>query len=80
MFLRCFVLGLGGLLMTNYIHSKNATVFRQRQSSNVLFRALVDASGRAKLYGITDQWIDPDLGLYELISILEASTPNLLIV
>jgi hypothetical protein len=40
----------------------------------------VDASGRAKLYGITDQSIDPDLGLYEPISILEASTPNLIIV
>jgi hypothetical protein len=40
----------------------------------------VDASGRAKLYGITDQSIDPDLGLYEPISILETSTPNLIIV
>ncbi len=40
----------------------------------------MDASGRAKLYGITDQSIDPDLGLYEPISILEASTPNLIIV
>ncbi len=39
----------------------------------------MDASGRAKLYGITDQSIDPDLGLYEPISILEAFTPNLLI-
>ncbi len=40
----------------------------------------MDASGRAKLYGITDQSIDPDLSLYEPISILEASTPNLIIV
>ncbi len=40
----------------------------------------MDASRRAKLYGITDRSIDPDLGLYEPISILEASTPNLLIV
>jgi hypothetical protein len=40
----------------------------------------VDASGRAKLYGITDQSIDLDLGLYEPINILEASTPNLIIV
>ncbi len=40
----------------------------------------MDASGRAKLYGITDQSIDPDLGLYEPISILETSTPNLIIV
>jgi hypothetical protein len=42
--------------------------------------ALVDALGRAELYGIADQSIDPDLGLYEPISIPEASTPNLLIV
>ncbi len=27
--------------------------------------ALVDASGRAELYGTIDQSIDPDLGLYE---------------
>ncbi len=40
----------------------------------------MDASGQAELYGITDQLIDPDLSLYELISILEAYTPNLLIV
>ncbi len=40
----------------------------------------MDASGRAKLYGITDQSIDLDLGLYEPINILEASTPNLIIV
>jgi hypothetical protein len=40
----------------------------------------VDALGRTKLYGITDQSIDPDFGLCELISILEASTPNLIIV
>jgi hypothetical protein len=66
--------------MTNCIHLKDAAVFRRRQSSDVLFGALVDASGRAKLYGIIDQSIDPDFGLYELISILEASTPNLLIV
>jgi hypothetical protein len=42
--------------------------------------ALVDASGRAELYDITNQSIDPDLGLYEPINIPEASTPNLLIV
>ncbi len=60
-------------------HSKDATVFCRQQSSDVLFGALVDASGRAKLYGITDQSIDPDLGLYEPINILEAFTPNLLI-
>jgi len=59
---------------------KDATVFRPRQSSDVLFGALVDASGRIELYGITNQSIDPDLGLYEPISILKASTPNLLIV
>ncbi len=40
----------------------------------------MDASRRAELYGITDQSVDPDLGLYEPISILEASTPNLIIV
>ncbi len=40
----------------------------------------MDALGRTKLYGITDQSIDPDFGLCELISILEASTPNLIIV
>jgi hypothetical protein len=79
MFLRCFVSGLGGLLMTNCIHSKDAAVLRPRQSSNVLSGALVDASGWAKLYGITDQSIDPNLALYEPISILKASTPNLLI-
>ncbi len=66
--------------MMNCIHSKDAVVFRQRQSFDVLFRALVDALGRAELYGITDQSIDPDLGLYEPINILEASTSNLLIV
>jgi hypothetical protein len=65
MFLCYFVSGLDGLLMTNSIHSKDAAVFRPQQSSNVLFRALVDASGRAELYGIIDQSIDPDLGLYE---------------
>ncbi len=79
MFLRCFVSSLGGLLMTDCIHSKDAAVFRPQQSSDVLFGALVDASGRAELYGITDQSIDPDLGLYEPISIPEVSTPNLLI-
>ncbi len=52
--------------MTNCIHSKDAAVFHPRQSSDVLFRALVDALRRAELYGITDQSIDPDLGLYEL--------------
>jgi hypothetical protein len=51
--------------MMNSIHSKDAAVFRPRQSSNVLFGTLVDASGRAELYGTIDQSIDPDLGLYE---------------
>ncbi len=51
--------------MMNCIHSKDATVFRPRQSFDVLFGALVDASGRVELDGITDQSIDPDLGLYE---------------
>ncbi len=51
--------------MTNCIHLKDAVVFRWRQSSDVLFRTLVDASGRAELDGIIDQSIDPDLGLYE---------------
>jgi hypothetical protein len=74
MFLRCFVLGLGGLLMTNCIHSKNTTVFRPQQSFDVLFGALVDALGRAELYGITDQSINPDIGLYEPINILEVSS------
>jgi hypothetical protein len=78
--LGCFVSGLGGLLMTNCIHLKDVVVFRPWQSFDVLFGALVDASGRAELYGITDQSINPDLGLYEPISILEASTPKLLIV
>ncbi len=58
--------------------SKDVAVFRSRQSSDVLFGALVDALGRAELYGTTDQSIDLDLGLYELISILEASTPYFL--
>jgi len=80
MFLRCFVSGLGGLLMTNCIHSKDVAIFRPRQSSDVLFGALVIASGRVELYGIIDQSINPDLSLYEPISIPEASTPNLLIV
>ncbi len=52
--------------MTNCIHSKDATIFHWRQSSDVLFGALVDASGQAELDGIIDQSIDPDLGLYEL--------------
>ncbi len=51
--------------MTNCIPSKDSAVFRWRQSSDVLFGALVDASGRAELDGIIDQSIDPDLGLYE---------------
>ncbi len=46
--------------MTNCIHSKDLTVFRWRQSSDVLFGALVNASGRAELDGITNQSIDPD--------------------
>jgi hypothetical protein len=53
MFLRYFVSGIGGLFMTNYIHSKDAAVFRRQQSFDVLFGALVHASGRAKLDGIT---------------------------
>jgi hypothetical protein len=65
MFLCCFASGIGGLFMTNCIHLKDAVVFRWRQSSDVLFRTLVDASGRAELDGIIDQSIDPDLGLYE---------------
>ncbi len=81
MFLHYFVSNLGGLLMTNFIHSKDAAVFRPRQSSDVLFGALVDASGRAELYDTTDQSINPDqLVCTSQISILEASTPNLLIV
>jgi len=67
--------------MTNFIHSKDAAVFHPRQSSDVLFGALVDASGRAELYGTTDQSINPDrLVCTSQINILEASTPNLLIV
>jgi hypothetical protein len=65
MFLCCFISGIGGLFMTNCIHSKDAVVSHWRQSFDVLFRALVDASGRAELDGIIDQSIDPDLGLYE---------------
>jgi hypothetical protein len=81
MFLHCFVSGLGGLLMTNSIHSKDVAVFRSRQSLDVLFGALVDASGWVELYGTTDQSIDLDrLICTSRISILEASTPNLLIV
>jgi hypothetical protein len=50
-------------------------------SMNYVFGALVDASGRAELYGTTDRSIDPDrLVCRSRISILEASTPNLLIV
>ncbi len=52
--------------MTNCIHSKDAIVFRPRQSSDVLFVALVNASARAEFDGIIDRSIDPDLGLYEL--------------
>ncbi len=51
--------------MTNCIHSKDAAVFRWRQSSDVVFGTLVDASGRAELDDIIDRSIDPDLGLYE---------------
>jgi hypothetical protein len=65
MFLRCFVSGMGELFMTNCTHSKDAIVFRRRQSFDVLFGALVDALGRAELDGITDQSINPDLGLFE---------------
>jgi hypothetical protein len=50
-------------------------------SMNYVFGALVDASGRVELYGTTDQSIDPDrLVCTSRISIIEASTPNLLIV
>jgi hypothetical protein len=81
MFLQCFVSGLVGLLMTNFIHSKDAAIFRPRHSSDVLFGALLDASGRAELYGTIDQSINPDrLVCMSRINILEASTPNLLIV
>ncbi|CAK9213880.1 unnamed protein product [Sphagnum troendelagicum] len=49
-------------------------------SMNYVFEALVDASGRAELYGTTDRLIDPNRLVYRSrISILEASTPNLLI-
>jgi hypothetical protein len=51
--------------MMNSIHSKDVAVFRPRQSSNVLFGALVDASGQAELNGTIDQSIDLNLGLYE---------------
>ncbi|CAK9223804.1 unnamed protein product [Sphagnum troendelagicum] len=51
------------------------------ESTNALFGALVDASKRAELYGTTDRSIDLDRLVYRSrISILEASTPNLLIV
>ncbi len=41
----------------------------------------MDASGRAELYGIIDQSINPDRLVYtSQISILEASTPNVMIV
>ncbi|CAM6006060.1 unnamed protein product [Sphagnum balticum] len=51
------------------------------ESTNALFGALVDALGRAELYGTTDRSIDPNrLVCTSRISILEASTPNLLIV
>jgi hypothetical protein len=60
---------------------ERCAIFRPRQFSNVLFGALVDASGQAELYGTTDQSLDPDrLVCTSQISILEASTPNLLIV
>jgi hypothetical protein len=50
-------------------------------SMNYVFGTLVDALGRAELYGTTDRSIDPDRLVYRSrISILEASTPNLLIV
>ncbi len=65
MFLCCFVSGIGELFVTNCFHLKDVVVFRRRQSFDVLFGALVHASGRAELDGITDQSIDPDLGLYE---------------
>ncbi len=51
--------------MTNCIHSKDAAVHCPQQSSDVLFGALVDVSGRAELNGTIDQSIDLDLGLYE---------------
>jgi len=50
-------------------------------SMNYVFGALVNASGRAELYGTTDRSIDLDrLVCRSRISIFEASTPNLLIV
>ncbi len=51
------------------------------ESTNAMSRALVDASKRAELYGIIDRSTHPDrLVCRSRISILEASTPNLLIV
>ncbi len=51
------------------------------ESTIALFEALVDASAWAELYGTIDRSIDPDrLVCTSRISILEASTPNLLIV
>ncbi len=79
MFLRCFASGIGGLFMTNCIHSKDVAIFRWRQSSDVLFGTLVDTSGRAEFDGIIDRSI-PILVCTSRISIPEASTPNLLIV
>jgi hypothetical protein len=50
-------------------------------SMNYVFEALVDASKRAELYGTIDRSTHPDrLVCRNRISILEASTPNLLIV
>ncbi len=62
-----------------FVSLERCNSFCPRQSSDVLFGALVDASGQAELHGITDHSIDFDLGLYEPISIPEAFTPNLLI-
>ncbi|CAK9260353.1 unnamed protein product [Sphagnum jensenii] len=60
------------------INTSNGVQFSTQYNWTV---ALVDASGRAELYGTTDRSIDPDrLVCRSRISILEASTPNLLIV
>ncbi|CAM6075526.1 unnamed protein product [Sphagnum tenellum] len=60
------------------VNTSNGVQFSAQYNWTV---ALVDASGRTELYGTTDRSIDPDrLVCTSRISILEASTPNLLIV
>ncbi|CAK9873824.1 unnamed protein product [Sphagnum jensenii] len=60
------------------VNTSNGVQFSAQYNWTV---ALVDASGRAEIYGTTDRSIDPDrLVCTNRISILEASTPNLLIV